>query len=75
VPVFLVLFQQFLNNINYAFIGRLSQTITLGVIGCGMAQSGMVFVTEIYHFLGLEGSIIIGNDLFRTAKYGQYVGF
>jgi len=40
-----------------------------------MAQSDMVFVIEIYLFLGLEGNNIIGYDLFRTAKSRQYVGF
>ena len=35
----------------------------------------MEFVAKIDHFLAFEGSSVICNDLLRTAKSGQNVGF
>ena len=40
-----------------------------------MTQGNVEFVAKTDHFLGFEGNSVICNDLLRTAKSGQNVGF
>ena len=50
------------------FVRGFCKSITLRVIGSGVAKGDVVFVTEIYHFLGFKGSCIISNELSGASK-------
>jgi len=51
-----------------AFVRGFYKSITLRVIRSGVAKGDVVFVTEVYHFIGFNGSCIISNELWGHAN-------
>ena len=71
MPVLFVFLQQFLYDIDEAFVGRFGQAIALRVVSCGVAQGNVVFMVEVDHIFGFEGSSVVSDDFLRATKSGK----
>jgi hypothetical protein len=71
MPRFLVFLQHFIDDVHQGFFSIFRQPIPLRVVSCGISQTNVILVAEIYEFLQLKSSCIISYNLSRTSKERQ----